>query len=177
MNLPMFTLNDIRTWKPCLDPGIYADENWIGCALDVLVRDDIPAEYRLWTVLRPECIDEKVLRLFIISEARIALSAIENPDEQCVKCLDVAERRLHGEATEKEVDVFRKSVWDIAWNAKESECRPYWAALDAARYDVKYAARDVVWDITHDYFANPLPDIDKIRNYIISRLIAALTSD
>ena len=67
MKLKKVTISDLLSWQPCYDDEkimALADDITEFDALDVLRRDDIRAEDRLWVVLRPEMLDDKTRRLF-----------------------------------------------------------------------------------------------------------------
>ena len=38
---PVFTIDDIRSWKPCYDPARFLPEGWSGTALDILAVEDV----------------------------------------------------------------------------------------------------------------------------------------
>ena len=61
------TIQDLISWNPCYSTMVIrrlAGGIESFTALDVLRREDIPAEDRLWVVLRPELIEERTLHLF-----------------------------------------------------------------------------------------------------------------
>ena len=138
-----FTCADIMSWGPC--------EAWpesrVRAALrglprnmtaeDVLRRDTIPAEDRLWVVLREECLDPRTLRLFACSSAQRALererAAGREPDPRSWAVVDVARRFAAGETSTEELD----AAWDAAWAAG--------AAAGAAARCAGAAARDAAW--------------------------------
>ena len=128
--MKIFTIEDIRSWKPCYDPGRHLPEDWSGTAADLLKLDTIPPQDRLWVVLREEVIDAKTLRLFAVWCAR----QIEHlfTDDRSKQAIEVAERFANGQATDEELAAARVAAWD-AWTAA-------WAAADDAA-----AARDAAW--------------------------------
>jgi len=128
-----FTINDIRSLRPCYDPARFLPEGWQGTALDILAVENCPAEDRLWVVLHEECIDDRTIRLFAVWCARQALALID-PDPRSVAACDVAERYANGDATVDELAAARAAAW---------------AAAEAARYaagDAWYAARAAAGD-------------------------------
>ena len=70
MSAKRFTIEDIRSWKPCYDPARHLPEGWEGTAADLLNQEDIPAEDRLWAVLREDVLSVQALRIFGTSCAR-----------------------------------------------------------------------------------------------------------
>lgn len=123
------TYQDIMSWSPCYDPvarGLCTPD-WSGTALDILRAEHIPAEDRLWVVLREELIDPRALRLFAVWCARRALARIANPDPRSIAACDIAERHANGQATDEELDAARVAASD-AW-------------ADAAAADAAAAAR------------------------------------
>ena len=101
---PVFTIDDIRSWKPCYDPVRFLPADWSGTALDILAVEDCPANDRLWVVLREEALSARTARLFAVAVARAALALVENPDPRSIVAVDVAERHANGEASGDELD-------------------------------------------------------------------------
>lgn len=46
-----FTYKDLMSWKPCYEPNRYLSEDWSGTAVDILKKEVIPFNDRLWVVL------------------------------------------------------------------------------------------------------------------------------
>ena len=120
---PVFTIDDIRSWKPCYDPARFLPEGWSGTALDILAVEDCPANDRLWVVLREEALSARTARLFAVAVARAALALVENPDPRSIVAVDVAERHANGEASGDELDAARAAarcyyLTGNRWNAK-----------------------------------------------------------
>ncbi len=101
--MKVFTIADIRSWKPCYNPNRYLPEDWSGTAVDLLKIEVIPAKDRLWVVLRPDCIDDKTLRLFAVNCTRRTMRRIPNPDPCSLPAIEVAERFANGQATKEEL--------------------------------------------------------------------------
>jgi hypothetical protein len=149
--LKTFTIDDIRSWKPCYDPMKHLPESWSGTAIDILNHDTIPPQDKLWVVCREELIDAKTLRLFGVWCARQVQHLMR--DERSKVALDVAEKFAHGTATENDLAAAREAAWDAAeaareavWAAREAA----WAAVgaaaeDAARGAARAAAEDAAW--------------------------------
>jgi hypothetical protein len=108
-------------------------------ALDILAMDDISAGDRIYTVLRPELIAERILHLFACEVAEGALKLVKDPRPASVSALEAKRKWLAGEITDKEL----AAAWDAAWDAAA------WSALDAAWAAAKAAedavARVVAW--------------------------------
>jgi hypothetical protein len=79
MQLVRFTLQDIISWVPELDPRSYLPPNWTGTVLDVLRIKQIPEELRLQIVLRNTLLDDPTLRQFAIRVARIVEPLANSP--------------------------------------------------------------------------------------------------
>lgn len=91
---------------------------------------DIPAEDRLWVLLREELIPARALRLLACGWAESACRKTGWDDQRSLEAIAVARRFADGEATEDE----RKAAWSSAWSA-------------VAESDVLYsaAARSAAW--------------------------------
>ena len=140
--LKVFTIDDIRSWRPCYDPTRYLPEGWQGTALDILDCEDCPAVDRLWVVLREESIDAQALRLFAVWCSRQALALIDNPDQRSVAACDTVERFAVGEATVDELAAAGAAAWDArdaAWAARDAA----WAAAGAVARAAAIAAQVV----------------------------------
>ena len=125
-----FTIDDIRSWAPCYDPGRHLPENWTGTALDILRMETIPPKDCLWVVCRDGLLSEKIFRLFAVWCARQVQHLMT--DSRSLRALDVAEAFAYGKATEDEL----KDAWTAAaWAAARAA-----AADDAAKADARAAA-------------------------------------
>ena len=141
---PVFTIDEIRSWKPCYDPARFLPEGWSGTALDILAVEDCPANDRLWVVLREEALSARTARLFAVAVARAALALVENPDPRSIVAVDVAERHANGEASGDELDAAWAAARDAARDAAWAAARV--ATWDAARVAARDAARVATWD-------------------------------
>lgn len=141
--MKIFTTQEIRNWQPCFDLSKYLTEDWEGTILDILDRDYIPFQDRLWVVCRPEFLSDKLMRLFAVWCARQVKHLMK--DKRSIEALDVAERYALGTATKKELRTARDAAWDAAcvaaWVAAED------AAWYAARETAWYAARETAWNV------------------------------
>jgi hypothetical protein len=145
--LPIITMEQIRGYGPCKDPGQFADDNWSGTALDILRANNVTADDKLWVVCREGVLDERTLRIFAVRCAREALAlprVRDHVDPRSVEACDVAERYANGEATAEELDAARDAAWAAARDAALA------AARDAARDASLAAARDAAWAAARD---------------------------
>ena len=129
------TIKEFMEFDPCYSEEHIREiagekEDWT--ALDILTLDNVPAEDRLWAVLRPEFIDDKALRLFAVWCAR----QCNQTDPVCINAIDVAERYAHGNATDAELS-------DAGYAARS-------AALNAARFAALNAAWSAAWSAARD---------------------------
>ena len=92
----VFTLVDIRELNICIDPveAGYCDERWSGTALDILNADHVPANERLWLVMRPGWLPWRVSARF------------------SAWCYEEAEK---AEITTLNGVTVRDGAWDVAW--------------------------------------------------------------
>ena len=105
--------------------------------LEVLTRVDgpwaeVPAEDRLWTVLRNELIDAKTLRLFACQVAENALNTLppDKVDSRSREAIRVSRLFADGLATREELAAEWSEAWSAAYSAAESAA--YSAAVLAA---------------------------------------------
>ena len=133
--LKTFTIDDIRSWKPCYDPAKHLPENWVGTVIDILRHNTIPAADKLWVVLRDELIDSKTLRLFAVWCARQVEHLLT--DERSKNALTVAEKFANGIASQSELEAAWDAASAAAWDAV--------SAASAARAAVS-DARTAAWD-------------------------------
>src|SRR4051812_34299604 len=90
--LKYFDMVTLREWGPCYDPSRYLPEAFRGTAIDILENDAIPAQDRLWVVLRTALVSEKLMRLFAVWCYRQTLIHTPNQDPRCIEAANVAER-------------------------------------------------------------------------------------
>ena len=129
-----FTIEDIRKWKPCYDPAKHLPESWSGTALDILKMENIPAEDRLWVVLRDSVIDPKTSRLFAVWCARQVQRLMI--DSRSISAVDTAEKFANGKASLEELQTASAAASAAAWAAAWA------AAMDAAWAAASAAARN-----------------------------------
>jgi hypothetical protein len=128
-----FSIGDIRSWKPCYDPGRHLPEGWSGTALDILRMETIPPKDRLWVVCRDGLLSDKTLRLFAVWGARQVQHLMTDP--RSLKALDVAEAFAHGKATQDQLKDSAAAAWAAAWAAARAAARATAAWADAAWAD------------------------------------------
>lgn len=137
------TLEQFMKFRPC---WLYEDggeerlrtiakrkKNW--SALDVLALEEVPANDRLWAVLREEFIDAPVLHEFACRCAEEALRFVDKPDPRSLAAIETKRRWLRGEATDEELAAAWSAAWCAAWSAAES----------AARCAAESAAESAAW--------------------------------
>ena len=123
-----FTWSDFDQHKPCYPPAERYGE-WSGTIVDLLRREDIPAEDRIWAATREGILDDKTLRLFACKCVRRVWHLLT--DDRSRKAVEVAERYAIGEATDDELTSASSAAWFAARDAALAAARA--AALDAAR--------------------------------------------
>ena len=144
------TWSDFDQHEPCYSPAERYGE-WSGTILDLLRRDDIPAEDRIWAATRGGILDDKTLRLFPCRCVREVWHLLT--DERSRNAVEVAERYAVGAATQEQLAAASAAAWaasaaawaasDAAWAASAAA----WAASAAAwaaRY-AAWAARYAAW--------------------------------
>lgn len=132
------TREQLRTWDAC-----YSDERIAelvppeGLTPLAVCDLDIPADDRLWVVLREEIIPARQLREFACDVAEEACRAAGVTDPRSLAAIQTSRRYARGMATEGELRVAR----DAAMAARDAA----WAAAMAARDAATDAARDAAW--------------------------------
>ena len=148
------TVEQFMKFNPCYDEDkikeIAGDKkDWT--ALDVLALD-IPAEHRLWSVLREEFIDAPILHEFACRCAEEALKLVDNPDQRSVAAIETKRRWLKGEATNEELAAACAAAYAAAYAARAAAD---FAAADAARAAACAAARESQVKLLVDLLQNP----------------------
>jgi len=155
------TLNRIRSHNP-------SDQLWEKLLghLGKTKADDEPLPLRvifesnglddaIWCLRAvPNC--DKETRLFAVWCARQVQHLMIDP--RSLAALDVAERHVDGEATDKELtaaraaawaaarDAARNAAWDAAWSATSAAANPAaWATSDAAWHAARHATSAAAW--------------------------------
>lgn len=128
--LKYFGYKDIKSWVPCYDPSKYISKDFRGTAIDILKLDAASFGYRLWCVLRPEIISEKVMRLFAVWSYRQTLNFIDHPDPRSIAAANAAEAFALGKITSEELLLAEEAAKTAAWAAARAAAA--WAARAAA---------------------------------------------
>ena len=143
MELPRVTLDEFLSFEPCWmddEQGrrrlrYYARKlGGSADALEILALRRIPADERLWAVLREEFIPAPILHEFACRCAEDALSRIDNPDPRSINAIAIKRRWIAGEATDEELAAARTAAWAAQAAAQD-------AARTAARAAVRAAVR------------------------------------
>ena len=148
--MPSVTLEDVLSWKPC---GGYEEDRLLVLgdgresitAADVLELD-IPAEDRLWAVLRKEMLPEPLVHEAACRFAEVHLSKYEDkyPGDDRPRAAIAAKRKwLRGEITNKQLSAARSAAWSAADSAARSAADS--AAWSAARSAAWSAADSAAW--------------------------------
>lgn len=156
------TLEQVMSWKPCYDREKILrlsrgkTEMTIGEIIDLRF---VPAEDKLWLLLKEEIIPARTLHEFAIWCAETALNRAKVTDERSWNALKVKRLWLDGKATDKELAAAMYTAWDAAraaaraaaWDAAMYAARDaaLAAAMDAAWYAARAAAM-AAWDAARD---------------------------
>lgn len=149
MKLPRVTLDEFLSFNPCWrnsEQGrrrlrYYARKlGGSANALEILALRRIPAEHRLWAVLREEFIPAPMLHACACRCAEDALSRIDNPDPRSINAIVVKRRWIAGEATDEEL----AAAEDAAWVARTS-------AQDAVEAAARNAQVDMLTQMLREY--------------------------
>ena len=105
-------------------------------ALEVLNLPYVPAQDKLWSVLREEFIKAPILHEFACRCAEYALSFVKNPDPRSIAAIEAKRKWLRGEITDTELYAARDAAWYAAKAATWSdECNTTWDA--ASKHEVE----------------------------------------
>ncbi len=119
-------------------------------ALDVLSLpvEEVSAEDKLWAVLRPEFIEERILHEFACRCADRALNKIESPDLRIVAVIEAKRKWLCGKITNKELDSALKFARAVVRSIARDFARAavYNFAISAALAAAMTSARDAAWN-------------------------------
>lgn len=150
MKLPRVTLDKFLSFNPCWrnsEKGrrrlrYYARKlGGSADALEILALRMIPAEDRLWAVLREEFIPAPMLHACACRCAEDALSRIDNPDPRSINAIVVKRRWIAGEATDEEL----AAAWADAEAALADALAAARAAVRVAQAAAQDAARTAAW--------------------------------
>ena len=181
MELPRVTFSEFMESGPCwLDDEkgrrrleYYARKlGGSADALEILALRRIPAEDRLWAVLRAEFIPDRILHEFACRCAEDALSRIDNPDSRSIHAIAVKHRWIAGEATDEELAAARTAAWAAQAAAQDAARTAAWAtwtaAQAAARAAAQAAARTAAQDAAEAAARNAQVDMltQMLREYV-----------
>ena len=130
MDLPRVTLDEFLEFDPCWandEAGMrrlrYYSSILGGSAnaLDILRLTRIPADDRLWAVLREDFVPAEILHEFACRCAERALSRVDNPDPRSVAAVAAKRKWLRGEIGDQELLEAWDAAWDAAWAAEQKE--------------------------------------------------------
>ena len=154
MELPRVTFSEFLKFEPCWQDDergrrrlrYYAHKlGGSADALEILALRRIPAEDRLWAVLREEFIPDRILHEFACRCAEDALSRIDNPDPRSINAIVVKRRWIAGEATDEELAAAEAAAW-VARTA----------AQDAAEAAARNAQVDMLTQMLREYVAGEI---------------------
>ena len=151
MELPRVTFSEFLKFEPCWQDDergrrrlrYYARKlGGSADALEILALRRIPAEDRLWAVLREKFIPTPILHEFACRCAEDALSRIDNPDPRSINAIVVKRRWIAGEATDEELAAAWADAEAAAQAAAQAAAR---AAVRVAQAAAQDAARTAAW--------------------------------
>lgn len=165
MELPRVTFSEFLKFEPCWQDDergrrrlrYYARKlGGSADALEILALRRIPAEDRLWAVLREEFIPTHILHEIACRCAEDALSRIDIPDPRSINAIAVKRRWIAGEATDEELaaawadaEAALADALAAAWHAACAARDVALSARTAARAAALAAAQDVSWAAWH----------------------------
>ena len=144
------TREQLRRWGACYDDERIAElVPEAGLTPLEVASLDIPAEDRLWVLLREDIVPACDLRLLACGWAEAACVKAGCNDARSLNAIAVGRRYAHGEATEAELASARSaaesaeawSAWAAAWEAARSAA---WSAAEAEAADRSEQLADVV---------------------------------
>ena len=157
MELPRVTFSEFLKFEPCWQDDergrrrlrYYARKlGGSADALEILALRRIPAEDRLWAVLREKFIPTPILHEFACRCAEDALSRIDNPDPRSINAIVVKRRWIAGEATDEELAAAEAAAWVARTSAQDAAEAAAWVARTAAQDAAEAAAwvaRTATW--------------------------------
>jgi hypothetical protein len=139
--LKYFDIENVKSWKPCYDPIKHLQPGIRYNAVKILEREDIPAQDRLWVVLRTDLVSEKCMRLFAVWCARQVVKP--DADPRTLNALEIAEKYANGEATDSELSAAYSAANSAAYSAAYSAANS--AAYSAANIAANIAANSAAY--------------------------------
>ena len=160
MKLKTCTAKGVMSWEPCCPPysveyvrTLFAGRRRVD-ALDILSMR-IPYEDRLWAVLRPKLIPERILHEYACWCAKWTLKrereAGREPDPRSWEAIRIKRLWLAGKVTDEELAKAKSAAWYAArcaaWSLDDSAAKSAAksAARCAARSAAKSAAESAAW--------------------------------
>ena len=149
MELPRVTFSEFLKFEPCWQDDergrrrlrYYARKlGGSADALEILALRRIPAEDRLWAVLREKFIPTPILHEFACRCAEDALSRIDNPDPRSINAIVVKRRWIAGEATDEELAAAEAAAWVARTSAQDAAEAAAWVARTSAQDAAEAAA-------------------------------------
>lgn len=101
----------------------YAAKKTDWSAIDILKLNRVPAEDRLWAVLREELVEAPILDEFACRCAEIALSHVDNPDPRSVAAITAKRAWLRGDITDAELSAAGAAARAAARDAARAAAR------------------------------------------------------
>ena len=127
------TREKLRLWGACYDDeqiaALVPEDGLTPLEIAAL---EIPAEDRMWVLLREDVIPARAMRLLACDWAETACLRPGGADERSLAAIAVARRYAVGEATESELNAARSAAGSAASAARE----PEWAAWSDHLADV-----------------------------------------
>ena len=149
------TREQLRRWGACYDDDRIAElVPEAGLTPLEVASLDIPAEDRLWVLLREDIVPACDLRLLACGWAEAMCRKSGWNDERSLNAIAVGRRYAHGEATDDELAAAARSAaesaeswsaWAAAWEAARSAAwSAAWSAAEAEAADRSEQLADVV---------------------------------
>jgi hypothetical protein len=134
------TVEQLLKYGPCYNEETIRDlagdkKEWT--ALEILALNHVPAQDRLWVVLREELVDAPILHEFACLCAESVLHMTRDADRKiCRSAIETKRRWLRGDATDEEL----AAAWDAAWATAWAVAGAAGAAAGAAAWGAARAA-------------------------------------
>ncbi len=109
-------------------------------ATEILRLSGVPADDKLWVVLREELISSADLRLFAADCAERALSRVESPGKASIAAVAAARRFARGEVSSADLSAASWAAADSAVADAATRSAARYAAEAAARTAARYAS-------------------------------------
>jgi hypothetical protein len=142
----MITLDQVMAWEGCY-PQERIEELFAGrkvLTIEDVFNLDIPAEHKLWVLLREELIPAPVLHEFACRMAEQALQLISDPDPRSVAAIAAKRAWLKGEITNEQLSEAREAAYYAAYATAMS------TTSVAANTAANTAARAAAWSTAKD---------------------------